>query len=99
MFTLAGHLKMTVRELSERMDSEEFSEWIAMHRYFEQIPDLNRSLAILTTAVIAGYCGRGKVPHPQKFMGMDRPPNHPIQDEEALRSLAAEMGQWQQPLD
>lgn len=90
---------MTVKELETRMDSQELSEWMAMHKYFQLIPDVNRSLAILTTATIAGYAGRGNVPHPEKFMGMQKPPSHPIMDEMALRSLALEMGQWQQPSD
>lgn len=92
MFKLAGHLKMTVRELSERMDSEELSEWMAYHYYYEQIPDLNRSIAILTTAVVAGYARRGNVPDPKKFMGMGVAPTHPIQDEEVIIQMAQELG-------
>lgn len=92
MFKLAGHLKMTVRELGERMDSEELSEWMAYHHYYEQIPDINRSLAILTTAVVAGYARKGNVPDPKKFMGMGVAPTHAIQDEETLRMMVEQLG-------
>lgn len=92
MFKLAGHLKMTVRELGQRMDSDELSEWMAYHYYYEQIPDLNRSLAILTTAVVAGYARKGNVPDPKKFMGMGVAPTHSIQDEEVIRMMAEQLG-------
>ena len=91
---------MTVGELCERMSSDELTEWLVMHRYYQAIPDINRSMALLTTAVIAQYAGRGKVPHPSKFMGMDIPPKHEIQDREALESLKRDMErQWQRPSD
>ena len=91
---------MTVAELGERMTSDELTEWLVMHRYYQAIPDINRSMALLTTAVIAQYAGRGKVPHPSKFMGMETPPKHEIQDREALEALKADMERkWQHPLD
>lgn len=91
---------MTVKELSERMDSDELTEWLVMHRYYQAIPDLNRSMALLTTAVIAQYAGRGNVPHPSRFMGLDTPPRHEIQDQEALEQLKADMDRkWQHPSD
>ena len=91
---------MTVAELCERMSSDELTEWLVMHRYYQAIPDPNRSMALLTTAVIAQYAGRGKVPHPSKFMGIDIPPKHEIQDREALESLKRDMErQWQPPSD
>ena len=34
LFRLAGHLGMTVRELGERMDSRELTEWMAFERYY-----------------------------------------------------------------
>ena len=99
MFLLAGHLGMTVKELEARMDSNELSEWMAMHRYYHAIPDLNRSLALLTSAVIAGYARRGNVPPPSRFMGLEPPPRHPIQDREQVESLAREFGEWQPASD
>ena len=92
MFKLAGHLKMTVRELGERMDSQELTEWMAYSHYYELIPDINRSLAVLTTAVVAGYARRGNVPDPKKFMGMGVPPTHAVQDEAVIRMMAEQLG-------
>ena len=55
MFQLAGHLKMTVRELEERMDSAELSEWVAYTRYYEPIEDSWLQTGYIAAAVLAPY--------------------------------------------
>ena len=73
------------------MDSDELSEWIAINRYFFKIPDMNSSMALLTSAVLAPHCKRGQAPKPARFEGLDVPPKHPIQDQLSLQALAADM--------
>jgi hypothetical protein len=55
LFRLAGHLGMTVRELSRRMDSQELSEWVAFTRYYHALPDPWQQTGLLTSAVLAPY--------------------------------------------
>jgi hypothetical protein len=93
MFRLAGHLNMTVRELGERMDSREFSEWIAYTRYFEALPDSWRETGLLASALLAPHIPRDKKrPEASDFVPLEKPPQHPDQDLAALKQLRREMG-------
>lgn len=91
---LAGHLGMTLGELFERMDSREFSRWLAMHTYFEPIGGQWEQTATLAAAVLAPYCKRGQTPDPQDFIPIQKKkPQHKTQIQETLRRMAADLGQ------
>lgn len=93
MFRLALALKMPVRELAQRMDSAEFSEWIAYARYFEALPDSWRETGMLMTALVAPHIGRNRTPpKPDDFVPLEKPPQHESQDMEALLKLRAALG-------
>jgi hypothetical protein len=76
MFALAGHLGMTVRELSSRMDSSELSEWMAYARYYQALPDPWRQTGLLVSAMLAPYSPRGKAPAASDFNPIEKPPQH-----------------------
>lgn len=93
MFRLALALRMTVRELSQRMDSAEFSEWIAYTRYFEALPDSWQETGMLMSALVAPHMGRNRTPlKPRDFVPLEKPPQHESQDREALLKLRAALG-------
>jgi len=89
LFRLAGHLGMTVRELSRRMDSQELSEWIAFTRYFQALPDPWRQTGLLTSAVLAPYSPQGKAPKAEDFNPIEKPPQHANQMKAELQKLLA----------
>ena len=91
MFRLAGHLKMTVKELSERMDSRELAEWLAFHRYFEPLPDSWKQTGLLASASLAPYCPRGRTPKVSDFVPVETPPQHNLQIQEAVERLQADL--------
>lgn len=93
MFAVARDLRMTVRELSTRMDSAEFSEWIAYNRYYSAMPDSWRETALLVTALIAPHIGKNqKRPKPEDFNPIEKPPQHESQDLAALLELRRALG-------
>lgn len=89
MFRLAGHLGMTVRELSRRMDSQELSEWIAFTRHFHALPDPWRQTGLLTSAVLAPYSPAGKAPKAEDFNPIEKAPQHASQMKAELQKLLA----------
>jgi hypothetical protein len=81
---------MTVRELGERMDSRELSEWIAYTRHFEAIPDPWRQTAKAVCATLAPHCRRGAMLKEEDFVPIEPPPQHPEQmrlEVERLRQM------------
>lgn len=80
-------MKMTVRELCERMDSREFSYWLAFHRFYEPLPDPWFETGIVASAALAPYCSRGKTPKPSEFVPVEKPPQHETQIIDQLRQL------------
>jgi hypothetical protein len=92
MFQLAGHLKMTVRELSQRMDSQEISEWMAYTRYFEAIPDSWEETGLLASLLAIEYSPRGKCPKGRDFVPLRKPPQHEAQAADVVRDLAKQLG-------
>jgi len=82
---------MTVRELCERMDSQELTEWVAFTRYFQALPDEWQQTGLVVSSLLAPY-SKDKVPKPSDFMPLVRPPNHPDQDYEALLELRRQLG-------
>lgn len=86
---LAGHLGMTLGELFVRMDSREFSMWMAMHTYFEPIGGAWQQTATVAAAVLAPYCRRGQTPNPEDFIPIaKKTPQHRSQLQDTLRQMA-----------
>ncbi len=82
---------MTHGELLDRMDSAEFSEWIALDRYYERIGDDWLQTGILAAATLAPYSK--SPPDPKRLIGLeDNAPRHRTQDLEALKRLQADLG-------
>ena len=82
---------MTARELCERMDSRELTEWMAMTRYFRALPDEWEQTGLIVSSILAPY-SKDKTPKPSDFMPLDRPPNHAEQDIAALLKLREALG-------
>jgi len=70
---------MTVRELGERMDSREFAEWVALHRFFEPLPDAWRQTGLLASAALAPYCKKGATPKAEDFVPIEQAQQHEAQ--------------------
>ena len=68
---LAGHLKMTLRELGERMDSREFSLWIAFHRFYEPLPEPWYQAGVVASAAVTPYCRAGNRPKASDFVPIE----------------------------
>jgi len=83
---------MTVRELSERMDSQELTEWIAYTKYYEAMPDPWRQTGLLASSVLAPYCPKGKVPKSDDFVPLEKPPQHQDQVIAVIEQLRRELG-------
>jgi hypothetical protein len=86
---LAGHLKMTVGELEQRMDSRELSEWLAWARFFQPLDNSWAQTGILASVTLAPHARRGHAPKPSDFIPTERPPQHPSQ----MLSVLAQMKQ------
>ena len=84
---------MTVRELCERMDSRELSEWMAYTRYFVAIPDPWLQTGLLASIATAPYTEKGKKPAAASdFVPTARAPQHEAQDRAAIEKLRRELG-------
>ena len=92
MFALAGHLGMTVKELSERMDSQELGEWSASTRYFVAIPDPWAQTGLTVSASLAPHCAKGKAAKASDFVPIQKPPQHPDEITAMLRQLSRDLG-------
>jgi len=91
LFRLAAQLGMTVRELCERMDSRELSEWMAVHRYYMPLTDTWHQTGVLASAMLAPYSGRGKQPRPSDFVPLENPPQHQQQLDDAIVLLTQQL--------
>lgn len=76
---LAGHLKMTVGELEQRMDSRELSEWLAFARYYQPLDNSWAQTGLIASAVLAPHTRRGHSPSPHDFIPLEKPPQHKTQ--------------------
>lgn len=92
MFALAREMRITVKELAQRMDSREFSEHIAYTRWFAALPDSWRQTGLLAAALLAPHIERGQRPKPEDFIPIEKPPQHESQDLEALMKLRQALG-------
>jgi len=92
MFRLAGHLHMTVGELSRRMDSRELAEWMAYTKYFEAIGNPGAETGLIVSALLAPHAPKGKAPKPQDFIPIEPAPQHEVQAREVLLDLKRQLG-------
>lgn len=92
---LAGHLKMTLRELCERMDSREFSLWMAFHRFHEPLPEPWYEAGIIASAAIAPYCRAGNRPKASDFVPIEQKVSHQQQIDDSLRQLQEALARQQ----
>ena len=93
---LAGHLGMTLGELHQRMDSREFSMWMALHLYYEPIGGGWEQTGTIAAAILAPYCRRGQVPEPNDFIPvLKKKPQHKTQIHDVLRQMAADLNKKQ----
>lgn len=90
---LAGHLKMTLAELFDRMGSREFSYWQAYHRFYEPIGGDWERAGLQAAATLAPYCDRGRTPAPGDFIPVEKPPQHQSQIDAVLRQIKSDLGQ------
>jgi hypothetical protein len=83
---------MTVKELFQRMDSTELSEWRAYTRYYEAIPDSWAETGLLASLASIQYSARGKAPTAKDFIPLEKPPQHESQAADVIRELAKQLG-------
>lgn len=83
---------MTVKELCERMDSQELSEWMAYTRYYEALPDSWAETGLAVSAILAPYSPKGKAPKASDFIPLEKPPQHEAQAADVIRELARQLG-------
>jgi hypothetical protein len=88
---LASHLKMTVGELEQRMDSRELSEWLAFARYFQPLDNSWAQTGVLASATLAPYSRKGQCPKPMDFVPMERPPQHKTQMLDVLAQMKKDL--------
>jgi hypothetical protein len=93
LFALASHLRMTVGELEQRMDSHELAEWICYARFWKPLDDPWQQTGVLASAMLAPYSQRGHAPKPDDFIPVEKPPQHKTQIHEALARLKADLEQ------
>jgi hypothetical protein len=72
------------------MDSQELSEWMAVHRYFMPLPDPWHQTGLVAASVLAPYC-KGRPPRASEFVPTEKPPQHPEQIAEMLRQVKREL--------
>lgn len=76
---------MTVGELSERMTSEELTEWMAIDMFLDPIPNEWQQTGVIASAVLAPHCGKNRGPKASDFI----PRQHlPQSQEDMARELA-----------
>jgi len=91
LFMLAGHLKMTVGELEQRMDSIELSEWLAFARFYQPLDNSWAQAGLLASAVLAPHARRGKSPSPSDFIPTEKPPQHKTQMIDVLSKMKRDL--------
>lgn len=90
---LAGHLKMTVGEIEQRMDSHELTEWLAWARYFQPLDNSWAQTGILASVSLAPHARRGQCPKPRDFIPTEKPPQHKTQILDVLSQMKKDLGQ------
>jgi hypothetical protein len=90
LYRLAATLGWSVAQICRDMDSQELSEWMAVHRYFMPLPDPWHQTGLLAAAAIAPY-SKGRPPKASEFVPIEKPPQHPEQIAEMLRQVKREL--------
>lgn len=88
---LAGHLKMTVGELEQRMDSIELSEWLAFARYYQPLDNSWAQTGLLAAVTLAPHCKRGHTPSASDFVPIEKPPQHKTQILAVLQQMKKDL--------
>jgi hypothetical protein len=73
------------------MDSQEFSEWIAMHQYYNPLPDPWKETSLVVAATLAPHSPKGRTPKADEFVPVQKPPQHESQMLAELQRLANAM--------
>ena len=73
------------------MDSQELSEWLAVHTHFMPLPDPWHQTGVLASAALAPYSKKGNPPKASDFVPIQKPPQHEEQIAAALRQLQQEL--------
>jgi EAL domain-containing protein (putative c-di-GMP-specific phosphodiesterase class I) len=81
-----------VRELCDSMDSREFAEWVAMHMYYQPLPDSWKETSLVVAATLAPHSPRGRTPQADEFVPVMKPPQHESQ-------MIAELARMAQSLE
>jgi hypothetical protein len=89
---LAGHLKMTVGEIEQRMDSHELSEWLAYARYFQPLDNSWAQAGLLASITLAPHTKRGHCPSPTDFIPIEKAPQHRTQILSVLEQMKQDLG-------
>jgi hypothetical protein len=74
------------------MTSEELSEQIAYTRWFAALPDTWRQTGLVVSALLAPHCHKNRIPKPEDFVPVEKPPQHESQDLAALKELRRAFG-------
>jgi len=90
LFRLAATLGWSVKQVCRDMDSQELSEWVAVHRYFMPLPDPWHQTGVVAAATLAPY-SKARVPKASDFVPVEKPPQHPEQITELLRQVKREL--------
>jgi len=80
-----------VRELCDSMDSREFAEWVAMHMYYNPLPDSWKETSLVVAATLAPHSPKGRTPQADEFVPVQKPPQHESQMLAELKRLAEAM--------
>ena len=91
LFRLAATLGWSVKQICTDMDSQELSEWVAVHTYFMPLPDPWHQTGVLASSMLAPYSPKGRPPKALDFVPITKPPQHPEQIAEMLRQLQQEL--------
>ena len=75
-----------------RMDSQEFTEWMAYTRYYEALGDTWAETGLIVSALLAPYSQKGKCPKASDFIPIEKPPQHQAQARDVLLDLKKQLG-------
>lgn len=64
---------------------------MAVHRFFMPLPDPWRQTGILAAAALAPYSPKGNPPKVDNFVPTEKPPQHQLQMDEAIRELRRQL--------
>lgn len=84
---------MTVRELCERMDSRELTEWyLYVHHFRGPLDEPWQQAGVIASACLAPYQNRGRRSKPSDFVPVRPPPQHETQLRATMDELIQRLG-------